>query len=164
MKVFILRGIPGSGKSTWVEEYCHNLPPVKVGVVEGKVAICRADDYHINKYGIYEYKPENAKPAHDECFKKALAVLVHMPKEYSHLFIDNTNSSLWELSPYYRLAEALGHSVEIVQIDCPLEVSIRRNVHDVPSSTIWRMYQNILTEKLPPHYKLSIIPYRDNSK
>jgi hypothetical protein len=155
MRVVIMRSIPGGGKShlihKWEEKYWQ-FPQQWV--------VCSADHYHIIN-GVYTYKPENAAMAHANCLKRyAEAVTGHgYPEGVQYLFVDNTNSTDLEIAPYYRLAEAYGRPVSIMQIYCPFDVAVGREVHDVPISTIWRMHQNILTEKLPPSWKLDIISY-----
>lgn len=158
MQVYIMRGLPGSGKSTWISRHANNPSTLR---------IVSADKYHVNSKGVYEYKLENAKAAHDNCLLSYMESLLNyrdlINRGFGHLnelqciYVDNTNTSVWEIAPYYRLAEIYGHKVEIVQFICSVETSLIRNIHKVPPSTIWKMYQNLLTEKLPPHWNLTII-------
>lgn len=151
MQVYIMRGLPGAGKSSWITSRADKgtrFFPVPAH-------ICSADNYQVNEAGIYEYKVERVKEAHKQCFLDFMDRL--QDEQIQHLFVDNTNTTVWEIAPYYQLAEVWGRPVKIVHIDCSLAVALKRNVHDVPGATIWRMQQNLLTEKLPPHWHLEIL-------
>lgn len=148
MQVIIMRGITGSGKSTWIE---RNLV-----MRERKfITICSAD-HHQMVDGKYEYKPENAINAHKTCYLDFLK-FCRDPAGTEILVVDNTNTSLWELSPFYRLAEALDLPVKVVRCLCSFETARARSVHGVPDSTIWHMFQNIMEVRLPLHYKEQIV-------
>lgn len=135
MEVCILRGIPGSGKSTWI----NKLP--------SKVIHCSADHYHTDpQTGYYNYNKENAHLAHRECLHKFANALV--AKE-PFIVVDNTNTTMSELLPYYKLAEAYNNRVRIILFHCSFETAINRNVHNVPIDTIWRMYRNTINENIP---------------
>lgn len=149
MQVFLMRSIAGGGKSAWIKKFEER------NYQKGqRLIICSADHFHI-KDGVYHYEQVNSKRAHDVCLETYLACLRDYPST-DYLFCDNTNTSVWEISPYYRLAELYDVSCTIIQIDCDFATACKRNVHNVPPATIWRMYQNILTEKLPSHWKVEI--------
>src|SRR5947208_2089191 len=100
-KVLIMRGLPGSGKSTWVEENHPNA------------YVCSADHYHMRD-GIFCYNAAKSAEAHKQCLGKFLRVLQdEAAGEFpyglpSEVVIDNTNTTAWEISPYHRLAAAPG--------------------------------------------------------
>lgn len=141
MQVIIMRGLPGSGKSTYAKKYQLNYP---------KVIIHSADTYHTVS-GKYVFNPENIPFAHNNCLQNFLYSL--QDKDIETIIVDNTNTTAWEIAPYYRLAEVYGCDVKILRIECSFETSIARNIHNVPHSKIWGMYQNMQTEKLPSHWK-----------
>lgn len=143
MKVTILRGLPGSGKSRWADY----LPFDKM--------VCCADDHHM-KEGKYCFDQVNAKTAHDLCLLKYLNHLsgrLHLPQ---HLIVANTNCSAWEIAPYYRLAEVFGVEARILTLWCSVEKAHARNVHSVPLATIVGMYARLM-EPLPSHWKHTIV-------
>lgn len=134
-----MRGIPGSGKSTWLQK---NAPGA---------AVFSADDYHVDaKDGIYKFKPENAKAAHDKCLR-AFTDFVVLGTANVDIAVSNTNVRVWELAGYVRIAEAFGFEVKIIRMVCDPEIAIIRGVHNVPPETVWKMYCEM--EPLPGHWR-----------
>lgn len=133
--IYIMRGLPGSGKTTW---WRNNAP---------NAIVCSADDYHIVD-GVYKYDPKKAGEAHNMCLLKYINSLMCD----NDIVVDNTNTSLVELAPYVRIAEASSMEYTIVYIDCSLKEAIRRGTHNVPSNTILTMQRNLLTEIVPSYW------------
>jgi hypothetical protein len=152
VKVFILRGLPGCGKTTWIEKQIRHLSDAE------QITVCSADHFHMRD-GKYQFDARNIGPAHNVCLDKFLRACEH---SVACIYVDNTNISAWEIAPYYRFAECYTSvrevEVRIVQINCTLECALRNNIHNVPSSTIWEMQRRLLTEQLPPHWKLDVLP------
>lgn len=145
MQVYIMRGIPGSGKSTWIKENLKNI------------IICSADHYHIDLQGEYKYNKLNAANAHNKCFFNYVNRASETLYENDTLVVDNTNTTLLELAPYVRVAEAFRANYEIITIHCNPQLAIARNIHNVPESVIMHMHSNILTEKIPAYWNQRII-------
>ena len=152
MDVIILRGLPGSGKSTWIK----NTPDYR----SRNYIICSADDFHIGEDGVYRFDPMNIGAAHAACLRKFLRAI----EDYGGVddswtvFVDNTNLAVWEIAPYYRIAaEGYALPTRIVRIHCTYEQAVARNVHQVPAEKIWQMYQTLLTERLPSWWKEEIV-------
>lgn len=92
MEVIIMRGLPGSGKDTWIR---RNYP-------EGS-----ADSFHMVN-GVYQYDPKKAGEAHNACLRKFLSICIEVKESLpSQLIVSNTNSTIVEIAPYYRVAECL---------------------------------------------------------
>ncbi len=154
MKVFILRGLPGSGKSSWATRQ----------IIERKtsVAVVSADTYHYVQQPpredgtlvtpVYQFKQENAGAAHNRCL---LDFLQAIKEGWQIVIVDNTNLSAWEIAPYYRLAESFACDVEIVHHVCSVATSIARNTHSVPVATIEKMAARV--DVLPLWWKQSVI-------
>lgn len=127
MKVIILRGLPGSGKSTWVKNHCPNA------------YVCSADHY-FEKDGEYKFNPQSLGAAHGSCMRSFIDALV---EQRPLVVVDNTNVTLVEISPYFSVAQAFGYEVEIVCVDALKKFSVKdlseRNVHGVPHKSIVAM-------------------------
>lgn len=135
----IMRGLPGSGKSHWVEEYIAALP-VDVGFRLRRQGIFstdhffyQGDEYRFDAKKLSEYHQRNLT-----AFIQALAL------EESIVICDNTNLCHWEYMAYEAAAKALGYPVRIVLVGDPLnpnhqKLCAERNRHQVPLSQIQRM-------------------------
>lgn len=140
--VIIMRGIPGSGKSTWVEE---NEPDSHY---------CSADRYFVGEDGVYRFNPANIGEAHKSCMRHFLDALFFC-EEIDHEFnvvVDNTNTQLWELSPYMAVALARGHKVKIVTVHCDFTTAAERNTHGVPEQAVKAMFERF--EHIPPFWEV----------
>lgn len=146
--VKILRGLPGSGKSTWAKN--NFLKP-----------IISADDFHMID-GVYKYDPTKAGEAHADCLRRFTRSLI-VGDQDTTIIVDNTNTRTFELAPYVQLAIAWGADCEILYFPCTLEDAIKRNTHGVPDSTILAMQVALNTEVMPPFWKQRVI-LRERSK
>ncbi len=139
--VTILRGISGSGKSTLAKKLAEELSK-KNGLL---TTICSADDGMMVN-GEYKFHFTKLDRAHRSCFVKADTML----EDGLNVIIDNTNTQLYELSPYVMLAKKHHAELEIVQCLCPPDVAADRNVHGVPAESVHAMHDRM--EKLPRFY------------
>lgn len=152
-KMVIMRGVPGSGKSTYI---ANNFP----GAV-----VCSADHYFAMS-GKYVFDPSKLGVAHGECFKKA-AECVQLLCAYNErnanrqsesvIVIDNTNIRATEIAPYVLLGEAYRFDVEIILLNVEPARAAARNVHGVSATAVMSMYTTMWAQELPPYWKQRII-------
>lgn len=123
-ELFLLRGLPGAGKSTLAKilvgdkDYCHK----------------EADMYHVNRFGEYKWKPENAKAAHEWCQSE-----VEFLMKYEHnVVVSNTFTQEWEMQAYYDLAKKYGYKVNSIIVE---NRHGGVNEHNVPQETLDKMRQ-----------------------
>lgn len=126
MKAYILRGLPGSGKSTFTN------------TLKG-VTICSADQYFMVD-GEYRYEGSKIGLAHKASLKKFVEALMRG----EDVVCDNTNCSHLEMGAYVAVAAAMGATVEIHTFMVPPEVSVARNTHGVPENAIRSMNDRLL--------------------
>jgi predicted kinase len=136
-RVVILRGISGSGKSTYV---ARNFPSAHV---------CSADRYFVDVLGDgtnYNFDPRKLNEAHQWCMRSFIEALTmtNVPL----IVVDNTNCQLWEFMGYVQIAQALGCKVEIIRMDTPVHVAAKRNVHGVPMHSVENMHRRF--QNIPP--------------
>lgn len=135
----IMRGLPGSGKSHWVEEYIAALPVDvgfrlrRQGIFSTDYFFYQGDEYRFDAKKLSEYHQRNLT-----AFIQALAL------EEPIVICDNTNLCHWEYMAYEAAAKALGYPVRIVLVGDPLnpnhqKLCAERNRHQVPLSQIQRM-------------------------
>lgn len=139
-KVTIMRGIPGSGKSTWI---CNNTLGKTVS----------ADSWFLREDGSYGFDKEQLPHAHNWCLRQFLAYLYD---GVTHIIVDNTNIRVYEIAPFYRLAETFGYNVEIIWLVCDPVKAFQRNIHGVPIELVKSMA--ISFEPLPPWWNVRIVP------
>ena len=120
--LFVIRGLPGSGKTSFVKTVMAQM--------NGLTAHYEADQFP----GIYEgglFHPELLREAHEWCLNRALGALA---VGYTCVFVSNTFSRRWEITPYYDGAVAKGHTVFILMAEGDYP-----NVHGVPEAKIDKM-------------------------
>ena len=127
----ILRGLPGSGKSTIAHMLTDNWPN------EDECAICSTDSYFYDEDGKYQFDPSKLGEYH----ASNLQTFTTLCEAGMQLVIcDNTNSQLWEYEAYHQVALDCGYQVHIVTVgDFDVERCVRRNTHGVPQAGIQRM-------------------------
>lgn len=123
--LYILRGIPGCGKTTLAEDLANAF-----GLLPG--IVCCADDYHMID-GEYRWKPENVEYSHKACQNKCRFLMYgNSPR----VIISNTNVTESDINIYIKMANEYGYKV------FSLVVENRHgniSVHNVPDSTLDKM-------------------------
>ncbi len=135
-KLIIMRGLPGSGKSSLAE----GIRNVAANRGARTTAILSTDDYFIEGDGVYRFKPQEIGRAH--AFNQK-ACQTNMEDECELIIIDNTNTQYWEMKPYVRLAQEHGYVIEFQEPKTEwaweVEECAKRNTHQVPLKSIQQM-------------------------
>lgn len=135
----IMRGLPGSGKSYWVEHYIGSL-----GIEQS---------FHIRQYGYfstdnyfyvdgeYQFNPQKLAQYHQA---NLTAFIEALARKEPVVICDNTNVALWEFMAYEAAAKALGYQVRVVLVGQPKDAEhqqlcAERNRHHVPLGHIQKM-------------------------
>ncbi|XP_043547992.1 NEDD4-binding protein 2-like 1 [Chiloscyllium plagiosum] len=143
-RLYLLRGLPGSGKTTLARNLKHQF--------RGAV-ILSTDDYFIREDGSYLFQKYLLDEAHEWNHERAKSA---MRQGRSPIIIDNTNTEAWEMKPYVNMARENGYEVKFREPDTPWKFDIRKltriNSHGVPRETIERMKEryerNITIDKV----------------
>ena len=94
-ELILLRGLPGSGKSTFAK-------------------LLSGNNYEADKYfergldNVYEFNPSKLKNAHEWCRD---LVFMDMVKNEPRIVVSNTFTQEWEMDAYYELAKQYGYRV-----------------------------------------------------
>jgi predicted kinase len=139
-RVVVIRGISGSGKSTYARTHYPGAP------------VCSADDYFIGEDGVYRFAPIKLGEAHRSCMRKFLDQIA---AGTDTIVVDNTHTRVWEFSPYAAVADASGYQVTIVRMETPYKVAGERNVHGVPVDVVRGMEQRF--EKTPRQWRETVV-------
>ena len=135
--MIILRGIPGSGKSTLVRERWPSA------------YVCSTDHF-FDKDGEYKFDVTKLGEAHGSCMRRFIEGV--QAGIVGEVVVDNTNTGLAEIAPYVAVAQAYGRDVSIVQIEADVETCIARGTHGVPAETVRRMAEWMGKSTLPPFW------------
>lgn len=121
--LYIVRGLPGSGKSTIAETLAPGM-------------VFSADDYFVVD-GVYNFDPMKLGKAHEECLLSAASNIVH-----GSIAVANTFVTFREAKPYFELAKRAGARVVVIDLfDSGMtdEELVANNVHGVPVQSIEKM-------------------------
>ena len=108
---FIIRGLPGSGKSTYAKSIgCFHI---------------EADMFHV-VCGKYEFNEHMKRQAHELCFDFFTRGLM----TGCDVAVSNTFTQLWEFEKYIEYATAKGYVVKVIHLKASYG-----SVHNVPFQT-----------------------------
>lgn len=125
----IVRGIPGSGKSTFAKKLYNDLQS------QGhKVKHFEADSFWINAYGEYNFNPMLLDTAHRTCFNNTFFALAG---DASFVIVSNTFTREGDLMEYVNKARKLGIRVTVYRMDNNFG-----SIHGVPEETMEKMRKN----------------------
>lgn len=117
-QIIILRGVPGAGKSTLAQQIIADAR------AEGEKAVAfSSDDYFTTPAGEYRFDSTQLPQAHADCFRRFLEFL----REGNGIaIVDNTNTRIFEVSPYVLAGKAYGFEIKIIRLVCDLNVAAAR--------------------------------------
>jgi predicted kinase len=117
MTLILVRGLPGSGKST----YAASL---------GGYRHLEADMFFERSDGSYHFDPAKLAQAHAWC----QGAVRHELRQGADVVVSNTFTQRWEMQPYLDMAQELNVPVKVVVMNGRF-----KNVHNVPEQAIERM-------------------------
>jgi predicted kinase len=133
-KLLILRGAPGSGKTTLAKTLFSNWK------------IVSTNDYFTKPDGSFHFEPNNLQTAHNNCLDKTKIFL----KEGHNVVVDNTFRTLAELSRYSELQQIA--DVRIYRV-----ISQFNSIHNVPDDIMTRNLKEYEKCPIEKEVKLDLI-------
>jgi len=178
-KIILMSGIPGSGKSYEAqkrisahirdsypfpspENFTITSDPVSRPIRPGdgwktsSPIIHLSTDDHFMRGSSYKFDVNLLNEAHGSCLKNYIRGVQDTLNEL--LIVDNTMTTNEELAPYIAIAQAYRVPVEVItMVVLPHEVekAAARNVHGVSSTSVRRMWENLLRsgeQQFPFHW------------
>jgi predicted kinase len=134
--LYIVRGIPGSGKSTFAKM-----------LVGEDFLVCEADKYFIDKEtGEYNFDFTKIKDAHKFCQDTVETYMKDSlvnDQFYREIAVSNTFTQEWEMEPYFELAKTYGYKVFSIVVENRHEGT---NQHGVPDEVLTKMRERFETK------------------
>ena len=129
--LYIVRGVPGSGKSTHVKSLMAGM----MSTSHRETDMWFMDDKWDGEEPVYKFDPTKLAEYHRECQR---AVCCDMQDGVETIFVSNTFIRMWEADMYYMLAKLWGYRVVVHRMDNQFN-----NVHGVPQDKVNIMKANM---------------------
>lgn len=124
--LILLRGIPGSGKTT--------LGEVILRCVRGdNPDVISADNFFVNEKGTYNFDATKLKEAHNDSLLKCAE---RMKNEFTRIVVANTFTEEWEMEKYFEIAERYKYRVHTMIVE---NRHGGLNIHGVPDEKLEQM-------------------------
>jgi predicted kinase len=133
-QLIIVRGLPGSGKSS----IATNL-----GVPANN--IFSVDDYWLRPDGTYDFNYDYVAKSYQWNHQRVSATMASKVLDTkTTLVVDNVNITFDEILPYVEAAQVYKYSIKLLEPQTEwrydVEECYKNNTHSVPYSTVRRMY------------------------
>lgn len=124
--LFLLRGIPGSGKTS--------AGKILSSLMMKEAPVLAADDWFYDQHGNYEWSANEMNRAHADCQYRTE---VFMVKGAAAIFVTNTFTTEKEIKPYIKLAQK--HNYRLVSMIVENRHG-SKSIHNVPEATMQKMH------------------------
>ena len=122
--LILVRGISGSGKSTFAEEFLYPI----------SLIISTDDFFMIN--GEYQFDPNLLAENHVKCLKSVESEMESPQQDICpNIVVHNTFTQAWEMEPYKELANKYGYNFYTIIVE---NRHGSDSVHDVPEHILLR--------------------------
>lgn len=120
--LIIIRGLPGSGKSSLAEI-----------LSEGKYPVHSIDDFFTDESGKYFFDHTKNHLAYKQCEARTRESMNSGAKK---IFVDNVFSIDWEMEPYFKLASEFDYRIFVLTVE---KYHNEKNIHRITEEQIEKM-------------------------
>lgn len=121
-KLILLRGLPGSGKSSMAQFLSMSLP---------SCVYFESDMARIDETGIYKFDPNDMPRTHSWCIRQVEVAMKDF--NYDTVIVSNTFTENWEMRPYIELARQYNYQVVTMIVE---NNHGHKNTKNVPRDTL----------------------------
>ena len=125
-ELILLRGLPGSGKTTLAKIILQLRST-------DEPEILSADDFFEDKEGDYNFDSTKLKEAHNYCQFRCSE---RMRQQKAKIVVANTFTQEWEMDEYFKMAERYNYRVHTVVVE---NRHGNENIHGVPEDKLQQM-------------------------
>lgn len=118
--LILVRGLPGSGKSTYAD---------RVSKLNDKSKVFEADQFFIDSFGNYNFNAKLLPVAHATCLANAFNWIMEDCDNIA--FVANTFTTNREMKPYLDFADQIDIKVDIIEMK-----ENYGSIHGVPQTSI----------------------------
>lgn len=135
----LIRGLPGSGKSTYAKEILNKSPQARWK----EIRFFESDDFFTKSDGSYKFDNKLIGHAHQWCFQSTLKAL----NQNYDVVVANTFTTSWEMRRYvFEVKDYIANlTINIIELKTSFG-----SIHNVPQETLDKMAQR--WEDIPAHW------------
>lgn len=107
----------------------------------------------------YRFDPAKLPEAHAQCLKKFIRTAQGNTGGAlgDIIIVDNTNSTVAEIAPYYAIAEAYGYDTRILRVRCRPDIASARGLHGVSEEKNRSVADAIVTQDYPRRWRIEVV-------
>lgn len=132
MKVIIMCGVSGAGKSTYARKH---YPDTVVYAVDNFLSY--------DEDNVYKDKP-TLQRAYNKCLRSFVENLPDYILNDEDIVIDNANTTITGIAPFISLALVFDCEVEVIMISCDPRKAWERNQHNVSWEDVQAQHERLL--------------------
>jgi predicted kinase len=130
--LYLIRGLPGSGKSTHAKQLLKDNPTLSHYEA----------DMHFYINGVYTFNPSKLHIAHQWCLNSTEKDI----KEGKSVIVSNTFTQLWEMEKYIKLVKKYNTHLIVLKT-----IGDYKSIHNVPEEALIKMrnrWEDLKGEKI----------------